>query len=154
MTAPETTTVRGSCLCGKIQFEMNLAKENNCLCFCNSCRKITGSVGMANSWCKHEDLKFLTPPSLMSVYEDKSPDSGGTIHRGFCDTCGSTMISENRKLFPGHWIVPVGALEFDPLTTGWRPGQEFYCKRKMPWFQTPDDTVKYHELFPRDKGNA
>ncbi|KAL2018287.1 hypothetical protein VTK56DRAFT_991 [Thermocarpiscus australiensis] len=149
MTADTKSMVRGSCLCGRIQFEMLVPKSNeqNCLCFCNSCRKITGSVGMANTWCKKEDLKFLTPESLMSVYEDNSPDSGGTIHRGFCATCGSTMISENKKLFPGNWIVPVGALEFDPLTTEWQPRTEFFCKRKMPWFSTPADTVRYKELF-------
>jgi hypothetical protein len=91
----------------------------------------------------------------MSVYDDNSPDSGGTIHRGFCATCGSTMISENKKLFPGNWIVPVGALELDDSrTAGWRPATEFFCKRKMPWFGTPADTVKYHELFPMDGGNA
>ncbi|KAK4244012.1 Mss4-like protein [Corynascus novoguineensis] len=146
--------VSGSCLCGKIRFEMALNNENNCLCFCNSCRKITGSVGMANTWCKQEELKFLTPASNMTIFEDKSPDSGGTIHRGFCGTCGSTMISENKKLFPGNWIVPVGALEFDPLATDWTPRTEFFCKRKMPWFSTPADTVKYHELFPIDDGDA
>lgn len=95
----------------------------------------------------NQELQFLTPESLMSIYEDKSPDSGGTIHRGFCATCGSTMISENKKLFPGNWIVPVGALEVDPLTTTWKPHTEYFCKRKMPWFTTPADTVQYKELF-------
>lgn len=53
-TSDSTPKVRGSCLCGKIQYEMKGELKNNCLCFCNSCRKVTGSIGMANTWLPKE----------------------------------------------------------------------------------------------------
>jgi len=46
--------ILGSCLCGKITFEVIGKPINNCLCFCNSCRKFTGSIGVASSWYKKE----------------------------------------------------------------------------------------------------
>jgi len=89
----------------------------------------------------------LTGAETLRTYEDHSPDSGGMIERSFCSECGSSVISENKKLFPGAWIVSAGAMEIDPAGKAWIPHAEYFCKRKAPWFQTPDDTVKYKELF-------
>ncbi|KAL6711552.1 hypothetical protein ACN47E_004486 [Coniothyrium glycines] len=150
MTAqPESPSARttGSCLCGKITFETIGAPISNCLCFCNSCRKHTGSIGMANSWYTKENFRILTGNDIMHTYEDRSPDSGGMIERSFCSACGSTLIAENKKLFPGAVIVPAGAMEIDPAGQSWAPSSEYFCKRKAPWFQTPSETTKYTELF-------
>lgn len=57
-TSASSSTIRGSCLCGKITYEAVGAPVNSCLCFCNSCRKHTGSIGMANSWYMKEVRKF------------------------------------------------------------------------------------------------
>ncbi|KAI1374175.1 Mss4-like protein [Hypoxylon crocopeplum] len=145
--ADSTSTIRGSCLCGKIQYEMQAEPKNSALCFCNSCRKVTGTVAMANTWCPKENFKILSGAEVMKVYLDRSCDSGGCIERGFCAECGSTMISENREKFPGVVIVPVGSMDIDPAGPAWRPGTEYYCKRKAPWLATPEDTIKYEELF-------
>lgn len=57
------------------------------------------------------------------------------------------MISENREKFPGNYIVPMGSMDIDPASPAWVPGSEYFCKRKAPWFATPENTIKYRELF-------
>lgn len=89
----------------------------------------------------------MTGADTLRTYYDHSPDSGGMIARSFCSECGSSVIAENKKLFPGAIIVSAGAMEIDPAGTAWSPQAEYFCKRKAPWFQTPDITVKYEELF-------
>ncbi|KAI0521625.1 Mss4-like protein [Xylaria bambusicola] len=144
--ASETIT-RGSCLCGKIQYEITGKLDNNNMCWCISCRKVTGSVAMANTWCMKENFKLLQGEDSLKIYFDRSCDSGGCIERGFCTSCGSTMISENREKFPGAYIVPVGSMDIDPSTADWAPKAEYYVKRKVPWIETPDNTTKYTELW-------
>ncbi|GAP82654.1 putative DUF636 domain protein [Rosellinia necatrix] len=145
MATPKVTL--GSCLCGKIQYEISGKLEDNNMCWCNSCRKVTGSVAMANTWCLKENFKFISGEDALKIYMDRSCDSGGCIERGFCSSCGSTMISENREKFPGAYIVPLGSMNVDPSTAGWELKAEYYVKRKTPWLTTPENTTKYEELF-------
>jgi hypothetical protein len=46
--------VTGSCLCGNIQYELHGDPINTAMCFCDNCRKSTGSIGMANGWYSKE----------------------------------------------------------------------------------------------------
>lgn len=96
---------------------------------------------------KNQNFKLLTGADTLRTYNDHSPDSGGMIERSFCVDCGSTLVAENKEKFPGAVIVPAGSMEIDPAGDAWRPGGEYFCKRKAPWFQTPEDTTKYRELF-------
>jgi hypothetical protein len=69
------------------------------------------------------------------------------IDRSFCSHCASTLTAENKEKFPSAVIVPVGTMEIDPAGEAWQPSGEYYCKRKSPWFKTPEGTTKYRELF-------
>jgi hypothetical protein len=94
-----------------------------------------------------QKFKLLKGSEYLKVYIDNAYDSGGTVHRGFCSSCASTMMSENKEKFPGNWIVPSGLLEIDPTEGVWKPQMEYYVKRKAAWFSTPKDTEKFQELF-------
>ncbi|KAJ5148514.1 hypothetical protein N7448_000092 [Penicillium atrosanguineum] len=124
------------------------------MCFCNNCRKSTGSIGMANSWYSKKAsatpsfvgaFKITKGAGALRTYKDHATDSGGTVERSFCSNCGSPMIAENRSKFPDAVIVTYGTME---LETGkmWKPELEFFCKRKADWLETPVETVKFHEL--------
>lgn len=41
--------ITGSCVCEKIRYELNGQPIMNIICHCDTCRKTTGSVFMANS---------------------------------------------------------------------------------------------------------
>ncbi|KAA8647049.1 GFA family protein [Aspergillus tanneri] len=117
------------------------------MCFCNNCRKSTGSIGMANSWYRKEasDLTITKGADTLRTYEDRATDSGATVERSFCTGCGSPVIAENKIKFPGTVIVTYGTIE---LETGqkWEPNLEYFCKRKAEWLGTPEKTEKFHEL--------
>ena len=42
--------VSGSCICGRVRYEVENVLGNTVICYCNSCRKATGSLFMANSF--------------------------------------------------------------------------------------------------------
>jgi hypothetical protein len=90
-----------------------------------------------------QKFKLLKSSEYLKVYIDNACDSGGTVHRGLCSSCGSTMMSENKEKFPGSWIVPSGALDIDPTEGVWKPQMEYYVKRKATWLSTPEETKKF-----------
>lgn len=47
MSNEKVTT--GGCLCRQIRYEATGAPAMNVLCYCENCRKVTGSICMANS---------------------------------------------------------------------------------------------------------
>ncbi|KAJ5109356.1 Glutathione-dependent formaldehyde-activating enzyme/centromere protein V [Penicillium angulare] len=136
--------IPGSCLCGKIQYELSGEPVNAVMCFCNNCRKTTGSLGMANSWYTKQNFKFTKGADDIRTYEDHATDSGATVERSFCPNCGSPLVAMNAK-YPDLVIVTYGTMELGEGQT-WKPGMEFFCKRKIEWLGTPAETRKFHEL--------
>ncbi|KAF4584383.1 DUF636 domain protein [Ophiocordyceps camponoti-floridani] len=138
-------TTRGSCLCGKITYQVTGEPDFTNLCYCNSCRKATGALGMANSVFKKENFKLLSGADHLRTFHDESCKSGAALERGFCDSCGSNLMVEHETKLPDGIIVPLGSMDVDPSSGNWAPMNEFFCKYKPTWMTTPDETKKYDE---------
>ncbi|PFH56651.1 hypothetical protein XA68_16190 [Ophiocordyceps unilateralis] len=147
MSSADSKTTPGSCLCGKIRYELTGEPSFSNLCYCNSCRKVTGAIGMANSVFKKENFKLLSGAEHLRTYHDDSSQSGAALERTFCASCGSTMMTEHKTKLPDALIIPFGSMDVDPSKGDWVPSTEFFCKWKPSWLSTPDDTKKYHEQF-------
>lgn len=101
----------------------------------------------------------ISPPPQLSIYEDKGSDSGRTINRHFCATCGSPLYCQSPD-FQGMISLPTGTIdgllgaskaEHASLTDGERlkgldPEIEFYCQRAAPWLEIKGETMKLHSL--------
>ena len=79
------TTVKGSCLCGSVRYEVTGSVQDITACHCTQCRKQTGhywaSTGYALSdfnMVSEEGLKWYRASDIAS--------------RGFCAKCGSTLF--------------------------------------------------------------
>lgn len=70
----------------------------------------------------------------LQTYHDSETDSGGTVRRSFCSTCGSNLFSENDK-FPGGTIVAVGTLDCRAADVVWSPQTELFTKNKPQWLE-------------------
>ncbi|EGD94405.1 hypothetical protein TESG_01923 [Trichophyton tonsurans CBS 112818] len=141
---PKTT---GSCLCGKVRYELEGLPTNSVLCFCDNCRKATGSICMANSWYKKEALKITQGKYNLATYSDNATDSGVTLERSFCVTCGSSVVSENKGKLPGMVIVSGGTIDFAEGESWGPPNLEYFCKRKAAWLTTPEGSEKFRGLI-------
>ncbi|KAJ6000348.1 hypothetical protein N7481_000757 [Penicillium waksmanii] len=65
--------ITGSCVCEKVRYELTGSPITNIICHCDTCRKITGSVFMANSAYTRENFKIITGEDVLKVYDDKPP---------------------------------------------------------------------------------
>jgi hypothetical protein len=125
-------TLRGSCLCGGVRFEVTEDFESVSQCHCTSCKKISGGVGTASGRVPSAAIRILAGESLIRTYQ---PEEGSA--KSFCSECGS-------NLFGGGWpespraSVRLSTLD-DPFER--KPESHGFVRSVAPWETLPDDGV-------------
>ena len=129
--------IRGSCLCGGIQFEATEVPLI-ALCHCSMCRKANGAPFESGAAVPSVDFKLTKGRDLIQVYES----SPGT-RRAFCRLCGSRAPSES--VDGEFYVVPAGLLDDDP---GVKPAFHMFVGSKAPWWEISDDLPQFEEWVP------
>ncbi len=130
--------IRGSCLCGAVQYEINGDVELMANCHCSMCRKHHGAPFVTYLGVNTSQFRWVKGEDLVSDY--RSSPSG---HRGFCRVCGSNLpmpTSGTERLF-----IPAGTLDEDP---GTRPQAHIFVGSKAPWVEITDDLPRFDEYPP------
>jgi hypothetical protein len=81
----------GSCLCGSVKVILRqdvFSKPNGHICYCESCRKSTGTTGFNGLSTTKDKVEIQDPKQMIKTYIDSATDSGRTIERNFCSNCG------------------------------------------------------------------
>ncbi len=82
-------THTGQCLCGQVRFTIDAEPVRAVMCWCRDCQYIASGSATVN----------LLFPDGAARYEGevatfvKTADSGNTVERGFCPSCGSQLYS-------------------------------------------------------------
>jgi hypothetical protein len=127
--------IRGSCLCGGVQFEIASAAGTFELCHCTRCRKVSGSAYLTWLGVRREEFRFLQGEDLIRTYECPVRESPPAYDTSFCTRCGSEVPNPSKTGEP--WFeVPAGAFDDDP---GIRPDKHIYVDSKAPWDHIADD---------------
>ena len=82
-------SVPGACLCGAIQYEIDLPTLGSVHCHCTMCRRWNGAG--YTSWCAvaKDQLRILSGEKQLVRYQ--SSDHAG---RFFCSVCGSSLFGD------------------------------------------------------------
>ncbi|WP_133406833.1 GFA family protein [Parashewanella tropica] len=81
---------KGSCLCGKVKFEITSPIKDIIHCHCSLCRKSSGTAYATNGFVESEDFKVLEGSDSLTYFEMKPGKK-----RHFCSTCASPIYSSN-----------------------------------------------------------
>eukprot|EP00933_Yihiella_yeosuensis_P061540 TRINITY_DN6436_c4_g1_i1.p1 TRINITY_DN6436_c4_g1~~TRINITY_DN6436_c4_g1_i1.p1 ORF type:complete len:353 (-),score=57.92 TRINITY_DN6436_c4_g1_i1:280-1338(-) len=137
---PESLTSRrsrrctGGCSCGSARFEAALLPGEAQHCYCNLCRRLSGSV--AQTWIPAREFRWVKDASLQLVRT--------TAHgqRHMCDLCGSVLTIVYDSQPDCIWPV-AGALDDESLPenaeTDWYRVIHICCSMMQPWYRLPDD---------------
>jgi len=82
----ETDILRGSCLCGAVQFELTAPPSELLHCHCRMCRKAHGASYATFARFDHADFHVLEGADRIATYR-----SSETVRRTFCSVCGSSL---------------------------------------------------------------
>ncbi|KAG7562959.1 hypothetical protein FFLO_01649 [Filobasidium floriforme] len=130
--------VTGSCYCKAIAYSISDVESlplDGIICHCRTCQKIA-TMGSYNVTLNREQLK-ITKGELAS-YEDNSADSGKTITRMFCKTCGSGIYSRPDSI-PDKLFLKAGTL--DDMSQV-RPNAEIYVERAIKGMPGSSEEIK------------
>jgi hypothetical protein len=130
-------SVRGSCACGSVRFEVDPPYLRAGYCHCSRCRKHSGADGEAQLRVPPEQLRVLAGEELLGVWEP--PDDGG--RKVFCTRCGSSLFGSRWPDGPTV-SVRLGAFDEDP---GIRPQYRGWVGSAASWLPIPDDGIPRHD---------
>ena len=132
--------IKGGCLCGKIRYEFkqeDVISAGNC--HCKDCQKATGSGKATILVLAKKNLTISGDPRF---YESVGTD-GMHINRGFCEKCGSGVVSFAKEL-DRVVFVKAGTLDDSSWVT---IDSNYFTDSSHDW-NKPDPSIKSFNQNP------
>ena len=126
-------SVKGSCECQGVVFELTGELRDVVFCHCSQCRKTSGHYWAATQVSKG-NLNLIKATSL-SWY-----DSSNKARRGICSECGSSMFYERKGI--DKISVSAGSLE---IPTSLDRMRHIYVASKGDYYDISDDLPQFEE---------
>ena len=124
--------IKGSCLCGKVKFEISGEPSSLSYCHCSRCRKAAG-VFSAVLIGKADDLQVTSGQEQIAKV---LPGPEWKFERCFCKECGTSL----GDMATGDiYVIAASALDDDP---GILPTLHIHTGSKPDWYQIDDDLKK------------
>jgi hypothetical protein len=128
--------VRGSCLCGAVQFEIDGEFEPRSFCHCTSCKRLSGGVGTANARVRSDAVRITAGRERLRTYQPVE----GTA-KTFCSECGANLFGGG---WPENEFASVRLPAIDSPFEG-RPTRHIFTRSVAPWETLPDDGLERDE---------
>jgi len=128
----------GGCLCGAVRCEAKGELPGMAICYCTDCQKQTGSAFLE---------VIVVPDDTIAVAGEtrsyaKQGDSGRTLTRRFCLTCGTVVAMTSERL-PNKTLIMGGTLDD---TKSLRPRMALFCGSAQPWMQENPDIPRHPRM--------
>jgi len=130
-------TIRGSCLCGTVRYEISGAFSVAGHCHCGMCRKAHGAAYA--TWAFVEPGAFRWSAGVESL--GRYASSPGR-ERCFCTKCGSPLAATHDGNVSE---VVLASADGDP---GVRPSERIFVKYKAAWDEITDALPQHAEWPP------
>lgn len=127
----------GSCLCGAVRYVIHGEPGSAVFCHCNRCRKANGSAFASNA--AVDEAIFELTQGQEALKSFSTPEG---VHRQFCGTCGSPILSK-RDSMPGLIRLRLGTL--DTPSGSLRPTAHIFVGSKADWYEIQDDLPAFAE---------
>jgi hypothetical protein len=130
------TPLRGSCLCGGVEFEVDEIPATLRYCHCESCKKLSGGAATVNARVPSTAIRIVAGEDLLQTFQ---PGEGSA--KTFCRVCGSNLFGGG---WPSSETASVRATAInDPFDA--RPSAHIFVRSLAPWETLPDDGLDRFE---------
>lgn len=121
--------LKGSCLFGGIQYEIDAELGPITNCHCSQCRKASGASFATNASIPARSFRFVAGAALLREWKS-SPGK----RRCFWRRCGSPILKRSDNA-PQTLRLRLGTLDSDPRL---KPSKHIYVGSKAPWVEITD----------------
>ncbi len=132
--------MKGSCLCGAVQYSFDKEPALVFACHCLDSQKWTGSAFSLMAVFPRDSFRLQGSPKGYSA----AADTGRSVTRHFCSDCGSSLYMEVEKA-PGVIVAAVGTLEGGANLV---PKRHAWVKRKHSWVTLDPEVQQFLEEMP------
>ena len=126
---------QGSCLCGKVQYQVTDISPEMGHCHCQMCRKFHGAAFSTFGEVAVANFEWLQGESLIKSYHADN----GTV-RKFCGECGSSLVfvpnNDQGKVIE----FSLGTLDSDIEQT---PDAHIFIANKANWYEPSDQLPQF-----------
>ena len=133
--------MRGSCLCGRLQYEVSQLDSPIRHCSCRICRKAHAAAFNTSCSVKREHFSWLCGTEVLKSFES----SPGKL-RYFCGNCGTQLVAQ--RAGSENVILRVATLDEDP---GQVPQGHIWASHQVPWLAFGPQVPSYPEWAPEHK---
>ena len=125
----------GGCACGAVRYESSMSPLMAGTCHCRDCQRESGGFGAP---------ALFVPQAALHVtgevkYHEITADSGNSIRRGFCPTCGSPLFGKP-AVMPDVVGIRAGSLD-DPSL--FQPSMDIFTASAQPWDYMDPEIPKF-----------
>lgn len=128
-------TMSGQCLCGQYSYTVEAEPMMTAVCHCKSCQRQSGSAFSTNIGVPEA---AITGKGTLAAFEETA-ESGNTVHRHFCGSCGSPVYS-TLSASPGLAFVKAGTLDD---TSALAPQVNIWCKSAQDWVVIDENLPRF-----------
>lgn len=101
-----TTTLKGSCLCGDVRYEVKGDILNLWHCHCERCRKASGTGHATNLIMNNASYRVVSGENLIRSYKVADAKVFANV---FCSSCGGRVPRFSAD--SGYAVLPAGSLD-------------------------------------------
>ena len=130
-------SIKGSCLCGSVRFEVKPPFSAFRYCYCSRCRKASGTAHAANIVVPQAQLTWVAGEELVTKFDLPGAQRFSVW---FCPRCGTR--APHRIRTQDNYLVPAGLLDDDPPG---RPQHAIFCGSRAGWYVEPQHLPKFNE---------
>jgi len=128
--------VQGRCLCGAIEYEVELIPGKVFNCHCSRCRQSHGAAFATQAFADGTTLRFIKGQDQLREYEHN-----GAV-RAFCGQCGSRLM--NYALDKTRYLSVALANVQGDIPEG--PVAHAFVGSKASWHEPSDDIPAYEGM--------
>ena len=126
----------GRCLCGAVEFEVELVPEKVFNCHCSRCRRAHGAAFATLIFAKGETFKFIKGEEALAEFKDRPGI------RAYCGECGSRLMNYLPRK-SRYLAISLACIDGDPE---FKPVANVYVGSKASWHIPSDDIPCFEEL--------
>jgi hypothetical protein len=121
----------GSCLCGKVKYQISGELSNASHCHCTMCQKGHGAACGSYANALRTDFMFVQGEEFVESYR-----SSPSVTRTFCRVCGSNLQWMSEEKHRESVSIALGTLDSSFVPTSQK---HIFVETKASWNMTADD---------------
>ena len=132
--------IRGSCLCGAVEYRLSTPPATMRHCHCTRCRRARGAPHATNAIANVTDFAFTRGEDRLGAHRASGAKYFAQV---FCTTCGSPAPRVDASR--GIVVIPAGSFDDDPIV---RPVAHIFVESKASWLEICDGLPQYAAGIP------